>query len=145
MDIGSTLHMYIWLHGFLVRWWWKATKPSKIAGPLFLAKKCLPEESWQLGWFSLDMKARQHLAVQRGVTRENAKIKTTKKKYSIFMKCCTCGNFLLYSIFSSHAHIPHFPHMHLTLLSWYPLLSSPLPFHPSATEYHQHSASGIHG
>jgi len=29
------------LHGFLLRRWRKATKPTGIAGPLFLAKKCL--------------------------------------------------------------------------------------------------------
>ena len=28
-------------HDFLLRQWWKASKPTGIAGPLFLAKKCL--------------------------------------------------------------------------------------------------------
>ena len=47
MDIRRTLHKYKqqkdhggdYLRGFLLRRWWKATKPTGIAGPLFLAKK----------------------------------------------------------------------------------------------------------
>ena len=34
----------------------KATKPTRITGPLFLAKKYLAKGSWQPGRFFIDMK-----------------------------------------------------------------------------------------
>jgi len=42
---------------FLLRQWWKATKTTRIAGPLFLAKNAMPEGSWQSGWCFLMLKS----------------------------------------------------------------------------------------
>jgi len=40
---------------------------APIAGPLFLAKKTLPEGSWQPGQFFIDMKTRQGSVTLKGV------------------------------------------------------------------------------
>jgi len=55
------------LRGFLLRRWWKATKPTGIAGPLFLAKKCLAWGKLATDQFFMDVKTRQRSVTLKGV------------------------------------------------------------------------------
>jgi len=115
MDIRHALHKYKQQkdrggdchHGFLLRRWQKATKPTAIAGPLFLVKKCL---AWGKLATGSNFHWREDSAEKCDIQRRGQlprpaymrKKISSKANIAFFAKLCNSENFPLYGINSSY-------------------------------------------